>query len=60
MKQIAPLVAGLGYSYATYHFSALAYTLSAAGQFITPILAAIYTIPCAVFGFIFIKEAFDQ
>lgn len=60
MKRIALFIAGLGFSYATYKFGILTYTLLAAGQFFTPILAAMFAATLAVFGIIFLVEALDQ
>ncbi len=57
MKQIALFIGGLGLMYWAVKFFTLTFTLLAAGQFFTPILAAIFTVPCAIFGFILIAEA---
>lgn len=59
MKQIALFIGGLGLMYATCKFGALTFTLLAAGQFFTPILAAMFVVPCAVLGFILIEEALN-
>lgn len=59
MKKIAQFIVGAVCLYGVWKFGALTFTLLAAGQFFTPILAAAFTIPCAIFAFIFLGEAID-
>ncbi len=57
MRRITAFIAGWGFAYGTFKFSALTYTLLAAGQFFTPILAMAFAAACAVIGIAFFMEA---
>ena len=59
MRRILQMLIGVGFAYGTFSFGALAYTLLAAGQFFTPILSAMFAVPCAIICIIFFMEACD-
>lgn len=59
MRRIACFIGGCGLAYGGIRFLALVYTLLAAGQFFTPILAAVFAGACIVIGGILIIEAVE-
>lgn len=57
MRLILATLVGIGFAYGTFKFGALAYTLLAAGQFFTPILAASFAAACAAICIMSFMEA---
>ncbi len=59
MRKLVLYMVGLSCLYGVWKFGALTFTLLAAGQFFTPMLAAVLAFPLAILAFLFLGKAID-